>query len=219
MSAVERGRACQAPAAWPGVTVGGLLQEPPRSAGPGSRASRRQRRPRSPHHRARTCRRPASRSRGSTNTCAPGRVLVFGNSEVRYLESLQSGDRTDTMRKVCEHDEVPCILITGGLRVFGEMIFEAERCNLPVLRTAGAHADRHREGHGDARRQLRRARAAARRPARHPRARRADRRGERHRQERVRAGSHRPRASARRRRHRGSATPRRNDPDRHLSRS
>ena len=39
------------------------------------------------------------------------------------------------MRKVCEHDEVPCILITGGLRVFGEIIFEAERCNLPVLRT------------------------------------------------------------------------------------
>jgi HPr kinase/phosphorylase len=62
-------------------------------------------------------------------------VLVFGNSEVRYLESLNSADRTDTMRKVCEHDEVPCILVTGGLRAFGEMIFEAERANLPVLRT------------------------------------------------------------------------------------
>ena len=64
-----------------------------------------------------------------------GRVLVFGNSEMRYLESLNQEDRTDTMRKVCEHDEVPCILITGGLRVFGEVIFEAERSNLPVLRT------------------------------------------------------------------------------------
>ena len=64
-----------------------------------------------------------------------GRVLVFGNSEIRYLESLKPADRVDTMRKVCEHDEVPCILITGGLRVFGEMIFEAERCGLPVLRT------------------------------------------------------------------------------------
>jgi HPr kinase/phosphorylase len=39
------------------------------------------------------------------------------------------------MRHVCAHDEVPCILITGGLRVFGEIIFEAERCSLPVLRT------------------------------------------------------------------------------------
>src|ERR671913_313220 len=64
-----------------------------------------------------------------------GRVLVFGNSEIRYLESLNPTDRADTMRKVCEHDEVPCILITGGLRIFGEVIFEAERCNLPVLRT------------------------------------------------------------------------------------
>ena len=65
----------------------------------------------------------------------PGRVLVFGNSEVRYLESLKPVDRTDTMRKVCEHQDVPCILVTGGLRTFGEMIFEAERCHLPVLRT------------------------------------------------------------------------------------
>ncbi len=64
-----------------------------------------------------------------------GRVLVFGNSEIRYLESLSTEDRVDTMRKVCEHDEVPCILVTGGLRVFGEVIFEAERCALPVLRT------------------------------------------------------------------------------------
>src|SRR5918992_3781378 len=52
-----------------------------------------------------------------------GRVLVFGNSEIRYLESLTAADRIDTMRKVCEHNEVPCILVTGGLRVFGEMIF------------------------------------------------------------------------------------------------
>jgi HPr kinase/phosphorylase len=64
-----------------------------------------------------------------------GRVLVFGNSEIRYLESLNPADRADTMRSVCEHTEVPCILITGGLRVFGEVIFEAERCKLPVLRT------------------------------------------------------------------------------------
>jgi HPr kinase/phosphorylase len=65
----------------------------------------------------------------------PGRVLVFGNSEVRYLESLKPGDRTDTMRNVCEHQDVPCILVTGGLRSLGEMIVEAERCHLPVLRT------------------------------------------------------------------------------------
>ena len=82
-----------------------------------------------------TYRRPVSPSRASTSICAPGRVLVFGNSEVRYLESLRPADRAETMRKVCGHEEVPCILVTGGLRVFGEVIFEAERCHLPVLRT------------------------------------------------------------------------------------
>jgi HPr kinase/phosphorylase len=65
----------------------------------------------------------------------PGRVLVFGHSEVRYLESLEPANRADTVRKVCEHEDVPCILVTGGLRVFGDLIFEAERCTLPVLRT------------------------------------------------------------------------------------
>jgi HPr kinase/phosphorylase len=65
----------------------------------------------------------------------PGRVLVFGNSEVRYLESLAPADRAETMRKVCEHQDVPCILVTSGLRGFGEVIFAAEQCNMPVLRT------------------------------------------------------------------------------------
>ncbi len=63
-----------------------------------------------------------------------GRVLVFGPSEIRYLESLPSGQRTETLRKVCEQ-EIPCILVTGGLRAFGEIIFEAERAGVPVLRT------------------------------------------------------------------------------------
>jgi HPr kinase/phosphorylase len=65
----------------------------------------------------------------------PGRVLVFGNSEIRYLESLAAEDRSETMQRVCSHNDVPCILVTGGLRVFGEVIFESEKCNLPVIRT------------------------------------------------------------------------------------
>src|SRR6202163_1687806 len=62
----------------------------------------------------------------------PGRVLVFGHSEVRYLESLQPDERAESIRKVCSHD-VPCMLVTGGLRLFGEVIFEAERAQVPVL--------------------------------------------------------------------------------------
>src|SRR3954453_1360297 len=64
----------------------------------------------------------------------PGRVLVFGHSEVRYLETLPPGDRAESIRSVCGHD-VPCILITGGLGIFSEVIFEADQAKVPVLRT------------------------------------------------------------------------------------
>ena len=61
----------------------------------------------------------------------PGRVLVFGHSEVRYLESLRPADRGESIRKVCGHD-VPCILITGGLRARRDRV-EAEKGKVPVL--------------------------------------------------------------------------------------
>jgi HPr kinase/phosphorylase len=64
----------------------------------------------------------------------PGRVLVFGHSEIRYLETLQPAERAESIRHVCGHD-VPAMLITGGLRVFGEVIFAAEQAKVPVLRT------------------------------------------------------------------------------------
>jgi len=65
----------------------------------------------------------------------PGRVLVFGHSEIRYLETLSPTDRAASISRVCQH-EVPCMLVTGGLGVFEEVIVEAERAQVPVLRTA-----------------------------------------------------------------------------------
>src|SRR3954454_4212781 len=43
----------------------------------------------------------------------PGRVLIFGESEIRYLESLSVEARTDALRLALTHD-FPCVLITGG---------------------------------------------------------------------------------------------------------
>src|SRR5437867_13144270 len=43
----------------------------------------------------------------------PGRVLIFGESEIRYLESLDAGARTTAMRLAMTLD-FPCVLITGG---------------------------------------------------------------------------------------------------------
>src|SRR3954471_15441334 len=64
----------------------------------------------------------------------PGRVLIFGESEIRYLENLDSEDRTDRLRQALEVD-FPCILITGGVTPPDEMTVEAEQAGVPLLKT------------------------------------------------------------------------------------
>jgi HPr kinase/phosphorylase len=65
----------------------------------------------------------------------PGRVLVFGESEIRYLERLETGPRATAVRLAMALD-FPCVLITGGFMPPVELIVEAERARLPVLKTA-----------------------------------------------------------------------------------
>jgi len=65
----------------------------------------------------------------------PGRVLVFGESEIRYLENLESNARIERIRQALALD-FPCILITGGFTPPTEMIVEAERAGVPLLKTA-----------------------------------------------------------------------------------
>ena len=66
-----------------------------------------------------------------------GRVLVFGESEVRYLESLPTPDRLNSLADAFSHD-IPCVLITGGWAPPAELIAAAERYNMPLLRTSVA---------------------------------------------------------------------------------
>ena len=65
----------------------------------------------------------------------PGRVLIFGESEIRYLESLDTASRVTAMRLALTHD-FPCIVITGGFTPPPELGAEAERVALPILKTA-----------------------------------------------------------------------------------
>jgi HPr kinase/phosphorylase len=65
----------------------------------------------------------------------PGRVLIFGESEIRFLESLDPAARTRALRLVASHD-FPCILITGGLTPPAELVAEGEQARLPILKTA-----------------------------------------------------------------------------------
>jgi HPr kinase/phosphorylase len=64
----------------------------------------------------------------------PGRVLIFGESEIRYLESLDAVARARSLRLALTLD-FPCVLITGGFTPPPELVLEAERARLPLLKT------------------------------------------------------------------------------------
>ena len=64
----------------------------------------------------------------------PGRILIFGESEVRFLESLDGRARTDALRLALGHD-FPCVIITGGFTPPRELVMEAERASVPLLKT------------------------------------------------------------------------------------
>src|SRR5437762_5715898 len=67
----------------------------------------------------------------------PGRVLIFGESEIRYLESLERAARVAALRLALTSD-FPCVLITGGFTPPPELIVEAERAGVPLLKTGVA---------------------------------------------------------------------------------
>jgi HPr kinase/phosphorylase len=66
-----------------------------------------------------------------------GRVLVFGESEIRYLEMLEPPDRTGVIRRVLSRN-LPCLLITDGFATPPELAVEADRARVPLLRTRAA---------------------------------------------------------------------------------
>ncbi len=66
-----------------------------------------------------------------------GRVLVFGESEVRYVESLGPAERTGALDRVFGH-ELPCVLITGGFTPVLETIQAADRRAVPLLGTTAS---------------------------------------------------------------------------------
>src|SRR5690349_25021359 len=65
----------------------------------------------------------------------PGRVLIFGESEIRYLESLNPAERRQALSQALGHD-FPAVLLTGGFTAPAELVAEAERARLPLMKTA-----------------------------------------------------------------------------------
>jgi len=66
-----------------------------------------------------------------------GRVLVLGESEVRFLESLSSEARAGIARRVFRHN-IPCLVITAGFTPPQELCDEADLANLPLMRARAA---------------------------------------------------------------------------------
>jgi HPr kinase/phosphorylase len=63
-----------------------------------------------------------------------GRVLILGESEVGYLQTLAPADRIAALRLALT-DDLPCVVITSGSAPPAELVVEAERAGLPLLRT------------------------------------------------------------------------------------
>ena len=63
-------------------------------------------------------------------------MLIFGESEIRYLESLDAATRLRTLRLALTLD-FPCVLITGGFTPPPEVLVEAEQAGVPLLQTTG----------------------------------------------------------------------------------
>jgi len=63
-----------------------------------------------------------------------GRVLVFGASEIGFLKGQDSAVRTDSLARVMARP-IPCVLVTDGLALPPEVVSEAERAGVPLLRT------------------------------------------------------------------------------------
>jgi HPr kinase/phosphorylase len=63
-----------------------------------------------------------------------GRVLVFGASEVGYLSGQDPAARAASLARVMAR-HIPCVLVTDGQAVPPEVVAEAERAGVPLLRT------------------------------------------------------------------------------------
>jgi HPr kinase/phosphorylase len=64
-----------------------------------------------------------------------GRVLIFGESEIRFLERMAPDARALALRRLFLRD-FPCVMITMGLDGPAELALESERAGVPLLRTA-----------------------------------------------------------------------------------
>ncbi len=119
--------------ATPGVSIGALLRSRPEAVGLPleliAGAGGLERRITSPH-----IQKTGLALAGFDACLSAGRILILGESEIRYLESLASSSRVDALRRTFAHG-IPAVMITDGLPAPPELRIESERAGVPLLST------------------------------------------------------------------------------------
>jgi HPr kinase/phosphorylase len=63
------------------------------------------------------------------------RVQIMGLGEHTYLETMQPAKRLQVLEKVFAYKNLPCIVLTRGIKPHPEVLKAAEKVRLPVLRS------------------------------------------------------------------------------------
>lgn len=78
--------------------------------------------------------RPGLEMAGYFNHYPGERIQILGRTELTFFQTLDPETRMDRMSRLCR-DETPCIIVTRGLDVPGELIEQANLKKIPVLRS------------------------------------------------------------------------------------
>lgn len=62
------------------------------------------------------------------------RIMLMGNMETSYLETIASEERKETLEKLFDKHS-PALIITRGIEVMPEILTAAKKCNMPIFRT------------------------------------------------------------------------------------
>src|SRR5690348_15401923 len=63
------------------------------------------------------------------------RVQIMGLGEHTYMATMTSAHRTEVLTKVFSYKNLPCLVITRGIKPHPEVLKVAEKAQLPVLRS------------------------------------------------------------------------------------
>ena len=65
----------------------------------------------------------------------PRRIMVFGLAEYEYLRSFSSGERTEKVKELFGHGEIPCVILSRDLPALPELAETARAHACPVFRS------------------------------------------------------------------------------------